>query len=104
MLDALLDETVTEGDDHRMGTIRRAELRDKCLNGFLDGVFGEHHGARELFVGVALCHVAEELELARVFRACAQFRESIGATAAAIEMRRQADEIFAKLRGAAETF
>jgi len=50
-----------------------------------------------------LSTMRNELELARVFRACADFRDQIGAPTAAQELRRQADEIFARLRGAAET-
>ena len=50
-----------------------------------------------------LSTMRNELELARVFRSCADFRDQIGAPTAASELRRQADEIFARLRGAAET-
>lgn len=50
-----------------------------------------------------LSTMRNDLELARVFRACADFRDQIGAPTAAGELRRQADEIFARLRGAAET-
>jgi hypothetical protein len=50
-----------------------------------------------------LTTMRNELELARVFRACADFRDQIGARQAGAELRRQADEIFARLRGAAET-
>jgi tetratricopeptide (TPR) repeat protein len=50
-----------------------------------------------------LSTMRNELELARVFRSCADFRDQIGAPTAAAELRRQAEEIFARLRGAAET-
>lgn len=51
-----------------------------------------------------LSSMRNELELARVYRACATFRDRIGAPEAAAELRRQADEVFGKLHGAAERY
>ena len=51
-----------------------------------------------------LTTMRNELELARVYRSCAAFRDQIGAAGAAAELRRTADEIFARLRGAAENY
>jgi tetratricopeptide (TPR) repeat protein len=64
------------------------------------GAAEEHFGsAIEILTGMR-----NELELARVYRACADFRDQIGAAGAAAELRVQADEIFARLHGAAERY
>jgi tetratricopeptide (TPR) repeat protein len=50
-----------------------------------------------------LAAVKNEVELARAYRAFAQFRERSGNTAEAHKLRTRADEIFGRLRGAAQT-
>jgi tetratricopeptide (TPR) repeat protein len=50
-----------------------------------------------------LAAVKNEVELARAYRAFAQFRERSGSSAEAHKLRTRADEIFGRLRGAAQT-
>jgi tetratricopeptide (TPR) repeat protein len=60
-------------------------------------------GAGELFQSAIriLAEVANDLELARCYRAFASFRERSGDTSEAVSLRLRADEIFGRLRGAA---
>jgi tetratricopeptide (TPR) repeat protein len=50
-----------------------------------------------------LAAVKNEVELARAYRAFAAFRDRSGNTAEAHKLRTRADEIFGRLRGAAQT-
>jgi tetratricopeptide (TPR) repeat protein len=50
-----------------------------------------------------LTELANDLELARTFRAFAAFRERSGAADEAVHLRMRADEIFGRLRGAASS-
>ena len=60
-------------------------------------------GAEELFKRAVqvLGEVANDLELARAYRAFAAFRERSGFAEEAVHLRMRADEIFGRLRGAA---
>jgi tetratricopeptide (TPR) repeat protein len=64
---------------------------------------GDGQGPGELFEGAikVLAGVSNDLELARCYRAYAKYREGAGDAAEAARLRQRADDIFARLRGAA---
>src|SRR5438477_5074653 len=59
-----VDQVAAQGKHDGVCPIGRAELRDQRLDRLLHRVLGQDHGPGHLFVGVALGHVAKELELA----------------------------------------
>src|SRR5438067_8214713 len=59
-----VDQVTAQGKHDGVGPIGRTELRDERLDSLLHRVLGQDHGPGHLFVGVALGHVAKELELA----------------------------------------
>jgi hypothetical protein len=65
-----------------------------------DNPHAEEHFRRAIDI---LAAMRNEVELARTYRAFAQFRAQTGSVDEAATLRQRADEIFARLRGAAKT-
>jgi len=83
-----------------VGMARRALAESIALGGFSDQ---ERRQAEESFRQAieVLAGMKNEVELARCYRAFADFRERCGDAADASKLRRRAEEIFNRLRGAA---